>query len=164
MNIISSAKYFLALIIFISFFLKRNINYIENNNKISEYEENLVFSEMKAQIKSIALYLPQFHEIKENDEFWGKGFTEWTNVKKCLPLYKSHHQPRIPGDKFGYLSYYDLSDVNNIKKQVELAKSHGIYGFGISDTHIFQRQYKIFILTNKYLRNCKSGNNCFKRN
>ena len=150
MNIISSAKYFLALIIFISFFLKRNINYIENNNKISEYEENLVFSEMKAQIKSIALYLPQFHEIKENDEFWGKGFTEWTNVKKCLPLYKSHHQPRIPGDKFGYLSYYDLSDVNNIKKQVELAKSHGIYGFGIyyywfSGKQLLEKPLNLFI-------------------
>ena len=150
MNIICSTKYFLALIIFISFFLKRNINYIENNNKISEYEENLVFSEMKARIKSIALYLPQFHEIKENDEFWGKGFTEWTNVKKCLPLYKSHHQPRIPGDKFGYLSYYDLSDVNNIKKQVELAKSHGIYGFGIyyywfSGKQLLEKPLNLFI-------------------
>ena len=150
MNIICSTKYFLALIIFISFFLKRNINYIENNNKISEYEENLVFSEMKARIKPIALYLPQFHEIKENDEFWGKGFTEWTNVKKCLPLYKSHHQPRIPGDKFGYLSYYDLSDVNNIKKQVELAKSHGIYGFGIyyywfSGKQLLEKPLNLFI-------------------
>ena len=82
-------------------------------------------------IKTIALYLPQYHSIKENDKWWGKGFTEWKNVKKAKSLYKGHHQPRIPGDEINYLGYYNLTNPETIKKQVKLAKSHGIYGFGI---------------------------------
>ena len=131
-------KYKLNIIIFfiiicIPLFLHHNENivYIENDNKFSEFEKNMDFTNLKTDIKVIALYLPQFHVIEENNRFWGKGFTEWINVKKCIPKFKGHHQPRIPGDKYGYLSYYDLSDVKNIKKQTELAKSHGIFGFGI---------------------------------
>ncbi len=104
---------------------------IEADNQLSQYENNIDFSKYKTDIKPIALFLPQFYPIKENDEWWGKGFTEWTNVKKGKPYFKGHHQPRIPGDKINYLNYYQLINSSVIKKQIQLAKSHGIYGFGI---------------------------------
>ena len=107
------------------------IEFIEIDNEIQLYEKNINYSNFETDIKTIALYLPQFHSTKENDEWWGIGFTEWYNVRKAKPLYYKHHQPRIPGDNIQYLGYYDLADIEVIKKQVELAKSHGIYGFGI---------------------------------
>lgn len=76
-------------------------------------------------MKIIALYLPQFHEIPENNEWWGEGFTEWTNMKKAKPLFKDHYQPRIPLNK----NYYDLSKVETLKWQAKLAHDYGIYGF-----------------------------------
>ena len=149
-----SIKIFFILIIFISIFCNKKTILFENDNKISEYEKNIDFSHMKTNIKTIVLYLPQFHENKENNKFWGKGFTEWTNVKKCKPYFKGHHQPRVPGDKYGYLNYYDLSDVNTIEKQINLAKSHGIYGFGIyyywfSGKQLLKKPLNIFLKNTK---------------
>ncbi len=76
-------------------------------------------------MKLIAMYLPQFHEIPENNDAWGQGFTEWVNVKKAKPLFLGHNQPRVPM----HGNYYNLLDRGVMAKQMALAKWAGIYGF-----------------------------------
>ena len=128
-------------VIFIIFVLYFNSSYepeprlpldIDNHYNISEYEQNIDFSNYSTDVKTIALYLPRFQNISETFRGLKIILNEWKNMNiTTLESNLSYHYPRVPGDEEGYLGYYDTRYEKTVKKQVDLARSHGIYGFGI---------------------------------
>lgn len=105
----------------------QNYNLYKKNNKfnIENTINNITPKRGTSLIKPIAMYLPQFHESIENNEWWGKGFTEWNHIREFKPLYEGHTACKPHPD----IGYYDLTDVEIRKKQAELAKEYGVYGF-----------------------------------
>ena len=100
-----------------------------------------------SETKIIANYLPQYHRMPENDKWWGDGFTDWVAVRKAVPQYEGHRQPRVPADEY----YYSLDRPEDIARQVDLAGRYGIYGFGIyhywfsSKQHFMETPANIFL-------------------
>ncbi len=105
--------------------LTDNIRYFANPGPSFEQRDALNGEHLPSRAKTIAFYLPQFHAFAENDEWWGTGFTEWRNVARGTPRFRGHYQPRVPRD----LGFYDLSHVDTIAAQCELAKHNGIDAF-----------------------------------
>lgn len=101
--------------------MRDQLSKLENNEIDLEKE----VEEKKVPVKLISFYFPQFHNIEENDRWWGSGFTEWTNVKKGQPHFIGHLQPKVPST----LGYYNLSDQSTAEAQAEMAKKYGIFGF-----------------------------------
>lgn len=90
-----------------------------------ETKDILIGGNLDGLEKVVAFYLPQFYRNAMNNEWWGDGFTEWTNVSKAGKVYPGHHQPQVPGQ----LGFYDTTHPSTLKEQVELAKKFGIHGF-----------------------------------
>ena len=104
---------------------------------------------MSSQVKVVAQYFPQLHAIAENDRWWGKGFTDWVNVRRSEPQFPGHRQPRVPrgGD------YYDQSSIEVVRRQAELARAHGVdafchYHYWFDGTHLLQTPTDL-LLANK---------------
>lgn len=155
-RIVSEIKYqYKKRVINNRFFLKIDPHYIDWVNDLRQNHSYFVpFTQTKYDrqandVKVFAYYLPQFYPIKENNQAFGDGFTEWTNVAQGMPQFIGHYQPKIPYD----LGFYSLNNYSTIYRQVEIAKAYGIYGFcyyyyWFSGKTVLDEPLKLFLSSN----------------
>lgn len=93
-------------------------------NMYPRHFQILIYRSVQPVMKIVAMYLPQFHQVRENDEWWGEGFTDWVTVKNAKALYEGHEQPKVPWDN----NYYDLTDKQTMAWQADLMKEYGVDG------------------------------------
>lgn len=107
---------------------EKYLDYVMNHNLDKSFfvHESKETHKNNSSVKLISWYLPQFHDFNENVKWFGKGFSEWSNTSKTVPQYTGHWQPHIPID----VGFYNLETTSVMKRQIELAKQYGIYGFG----------------------------------
>lgn len=102
--------------------------------------------------KIVAMYLPQYHQIPENDEFWGKGFTDWTTVMNSKPIFNGHIQPKVPLND----NYYDLSRKEKVEWQLRIAKDYGIDCFGVYH-YWFNNEKNLLTKPAEHIRDTNNG-------
>ena len=127
------------------------VEYIENFLKKQKTKDFVEFDDNRVALcdndpRIVTWYLPQYHQIEINNQFHGRGFTEWTNTTRAIPVFTGHYQPHIPYD----VGYYDLNDIETLKRQIFLAKHYGITAFcfhyyWFSGTRIMEKPLQLFL-------------------
>jgi len=136
--------------------ISSNFKYYQSAvNRQKFIEKHGVFYNSHAKLKTIAFYLPQFHEIKQNSYWWGKNYTEWRAATSAQPQFKGHYQPHLPAE----LGFYDLVHPEAFERQAAMARRYGIHGFcfyyyNFGDVELMEKALEAFLLSKADINFC----------